>query len=221
MGFSRGVANVVTFGATGRVDRVGREYQNLVDTHNHLVTEIQKAKEEIQPLLVSEKEWLRFKRKNKRILKKLYNHDTNLSEEQKQVLKTLKKDVEIPPYFQGYMQVLDNDDAIFRDTTLDNSATTAATLIMNIIPGLGVLGAHLSAHEQKIEFLSNEVEGEINKIAPICQQMLKLRNELQLRNQAFQAIQEMAHTYVLPKKKDFFFFTLFFKLFLKKRNKFI
>lgn len=223
MGFSRGLLNVATLGAASRVDKVGKIYQTLVDTHNYLVTEIQKAKNEIQPLLASEKEWSHFKRKNKHILNELYNHDTNLSKEQKQALKTFQKDIEIPPAFQGYVQALGDEAASFQDTAFDNSAATVATMVLNIIPGLGVLGAHLTANEQieKIKSLSNQVEKEIDRIKPIYQQIIKLRTDLILRNQAFQAIQEMAHTYVLPKKKDFFFFTLFFKLFLKKRNKFI
>lgn len=208
MGFSRVLLNVATFGAASRVDKVGRTYQALVDTHNYLVTEIQKVKKEIPPLLASEKEWLRFKRKNKRILNELYSHNTELSEEQKQVLKTLQKDVEIPSYFQGYMQALGDDAASFQDTTLDNTATATAALILNIIPGIGILGAHLTANEQiqKIKSLSDKAEEEIGRIKPIYQQMIKLPNELIQRNKAFHAIQEMANKYVLPKKKKFFFF---------------
>ena len=208
MGFSRGLENIATFGAVGRVDKAGRLYQDLVDTHNHIVNEIQKAKTEVKELVKDEKEWKRFKRKNKHILEELYHHDTNLSENQKQALKTLKKDLDLSHDFKGLVQVLGDDATSFSDTTSDNIAITAATLILNIIPGIGALGAHLTANEQikELEALSNKVEREITRIKPIYQQMIKLRNELKLRSKAFLAIRELANTYVLPQKKRFFFF---------------
>lgn len=208
MGFSRGLANIATFGAVGRVDKAGRLYQDLVDTHNHIVNEIQKAKTEVKELAKDEKEWKRFKRKNKHMLEELYHHDTNLSETQKQALKTLKKDLDLSHDFKGLVQVLGDDITSFPDTTSDNIAITAGTLILNIIPGFGALGAHLMANDQieELEALSNSVEREITRIKPIYQQMIKLRNELKLRSKAFLAIREMANTYVLPKKKRFFFF---------------
>lgn len=208
MGFSRGLLNVVSFGAASRVDKAGRVYQDLVDTHNHIVNEIQKTQTEIKELVQEEKEWKRFKRENRRILKDLYKHNTNLSGEQKLALKTLKKDLDLPHDVQGLIQVLGDGAGSFQDTAMDNTATTAATLILNIIPGLGILGAHLTANDQiqHLEGLSNKVEREIVRIKPIYQQLLKLRNELKLRSKAFLAIREMANTYVLPKKKRFFFF---------------
>ena len=68
MGFSRGLLNVVTLGAASRVDKAGDIYQDLVNTHNYLVKEIQKLQNKIPEFLKGEKEWLRFKRKNKRSL---------------------------------------------------------------------------------------------------------------------------------------------------------
>lgn len=208
MGFSRGLLNAVTFGAASRVDKAGDIYQDLVNTHNYLVKEIQKLQNKIPEFLKGEKEWLRFKRKNKRILTELYNHNTKLSENQKQALKTLKKDLDLSHDFKGLVQVLGDDATSFSDTTSDNIAITAATLILNIIPGIGALGAHLTANEQikELEALSNKVEREITRIKPIYQQMIKLRNELKLRSKAFLAIRELANTYVLPQKKRFFFF---------------
>lgn len=208
MGFSRGLANIATFGAVGRVDKAGRLYQDLVDTHNHIVNEIQKAKTEVKELVKDEKEWKRFKRKNKHILEELYHHDTNLSENQKQALKILKTDLDFDYELKGYLQVLGDDAASFQDTTLDNTTTTAATLILNIIPGLGTLGANLAANEKiaELKSLTNKVEQEILRIKPIYQKLLKLHNDLELRSKAFLAIQELAATYVLPKKKRFIFF---------------
>lgn len=208
MGFSRGLANIATFGAVGRVDKAGRLYQDLVDTHNHIVNEIQKAKTEVKELVKDEKEWKRFKRKNKHILEELYHHDTNLSENQKQALKILKTDLDLDYELKGYLQVLGDDAASFQDTTLDNTTTTAATLILNIIPGLGTLGANLAANEKiaELKSLTNKVEQEILRIKPIYQKLLKLHNDLELRSKAFLAIQELAATYVLPKKKRFIFF---------------
>ena len=208
MGFSRGLANIATFGAVGRVDKAGRLYQDLVDTHNHIVNEIQKAKTEVKELVKDEKEWKRFKRKNKHILEELYHHDTNLSENQKQALKILKTDLDLDYELKGYLQVLGDDAASFQDTTLDNTTTTAATLILNIIPGLGTLGANLAANEKiaELKSLTNKVEQEIMRIKPIYQKLLKLHNDLELRSKAFLAIQELAATYVLPKKKRFIFF---------------
>ena len=208
MGFSRGLANIATFGAVGRVDKAGRLYQDLVDTHNHIVNEIQKAKTEVKELAKDEKEWKRFKRKNKHILEELYHHDTNLSENQKQALKILKTDLDLDYELKGYLQVLGDDAASFQDTTLDNTTTTAATLILNIIPGLGTLVANLAANEKiaELKSLTNKVEQEILRIKPIYQKLLKLHNDLELRSKAFLAIQELAATYVLPKKKRFIFF---------------
>lgn len=208
MGFSRGLLNVVTFGAASRVDKAGDIYQDLVNTHNYFVKEIQKLQNKIPEFLKGEKEWLRFKRKNKRILTELYNHNTKLSENQKQALKILKTDLDLDYELKGYLQVLGDDAASFQDTTLDNTTTTAATLILNIIPGLGTLGANLAANEKiaELKSLTNKVEQEILRIKPIYQKLLKLHNDLELRSKAFLAIQELAATYVLPKKKRFIFF---------------
>ena len=123
-------------------------------------------------------------------------------------MKILKTDLDFDYELKGYLQVLGDDAASFQDTTLDNTTTTAATLILNIIPGLGTLGANLAANEKiaELKSLTNKVEQEILRIKPIYQKLLKLHNDLELRSKAFLAIQELAATYVLPKEKRFIFF---------------
>ena len=71
MGFSRGLLNVVTFGAASRVDKAGDIYQDLVNTHNYLVKEIQKLQNKIPEFLKGEKEWLRFKRKKQTYINRI------------------------------------------------------------------------------------------------------------------------------------------------------
>ncbi len=196
MGFSRGLANIATFGAVGRVDKAGRAYQRLVRIYNRLSNDIRTAQEEIKEFLEEEKEWNNFKKKNQRTLKVLYK-DKSLSVQEQQALMTL----EVPlSDFKGYLKVLNQKDATFADSALDNVAITGATLIMNAIPGLGTLGtlaAHLSADEeiQKFEALSDKVEVEINRIRPIHEQILKQRNTLKLRNEAYHRIKTMVEKY--------------------------
>lgn len=92
MGFSRGLLNVVSFGAASRVDKAGREYQDMVNTHNFLAGVIRQGQEDIKRFLEEEKAWVRFKEKNKQVLERLYRHNTHLSEEQQHALKVLEEE---------------------------------------------------------------------------------------------------------------------------------
>ncbi len=64
---------------------------------------------------------------------------------------------------------------------------------MNIIPGLGILGAHLVASDEisEIEKESNKIMREIDRIMPTFKQAAAHCNKLRLRNEAFRHIKEV------------------------------
>lgn len=199
MGFSRGLANVATFGAVGRVDKAKESYSDLYREYRSIISCLEKIREYSRPVVAADKAWSHF-RKHNDVLESL-KHDKGISEETKQALELLETNLDTSASEKNFLHLTPGDGCTFReDSTGNNVATFGATSIMNIIPGLGTLTAHLIAKEEirEIEKESNKITREIARIMPSFEQAVAQYNKLRLRNEAFRHIKEVLEKYGSP-----------------------
>lgn len=188
MGFSRGLANITTFGAVGRVDKAKESYSALYREYRSIISRLEKIREYSRRVVEADKAWSHFIKHNDVL-------DKGISEETRQALELLETDLDPSVLAENFLHLdLGNDPTIREDSIENNLATFGATSIMNtIIPGLGVLGFHLMANEEieEIKKESNKIMREIDRIMPTFKQAAAQCNKLRLRNEAFRHIKEV------------------------------
>lgn len=200
MGFSRGLANVATFGAIGRVDKAKEFYSALYEEYRSIISSLEKIREYSRRIVEADKTWSHFRKHNDHILESL-NRDKGISEETKQALKLLETDLEPSALAENFLHSDLGDECTIReDSTENNLAAFAATSIMNIIPFAGTIAAHLAASDEirEIGKESDKIIREIDRIMPTFKQAVAQCNKLRLRNEAFRHIKEVLEKNGLP-----------------------
>lgn len=200
MGFSRGLANVATFGAVGRVDKAKEFYSALYEEYRSIISSLEKIREYSRRIVEADKTWSHFRKHNDHVLESL-NRDKGISEETKQALKLLETDLEPSALAENFLHSDLGDECTLReDSTGNNVALAIATSVFNIIPGLGILAVHHGASDEirEIGKESDKIMREIDRIMPTFKQAAAQCNKLRLRNEAFRHIKEVLEKNGLP-----------------------
>lgn len=190
MDFSRGLANIVTLGATGREDKAIETYNALYFEYSTIILCLEKAQEYTNRILEADKSWVKYKKENKPILDSL-NQNKDITEQTKEALALLETDLRLSSQSKNNFQLN------LGYSTGENIAISLKTMI---VPVAGTILAHLDANEKikEIEKESDKIRCEINKMMPIFKECLLQCNELRKRNEAFRHIKEVLGKHELP-----------------------
>ncbi len=127
MGFSRGLANITTFGAVGRVDKAKESYSALYREYRSIISCLEKIRKYSRRVVEADKVWSHF-RKHNDVLESL-NRDKGIPEETRQALKLLETNLTPSALAENFLHLAPGDDDynIREDSIENNLATFGAT----------------------------------------------------------------------------------------------
>ena len=197
MGFSRGLANVVTVGAVGRVDKAKEFYSALYREYRSIISSLEKIREYSRRIVEADKTWSHFRKHNDHVLESL-NRDKGISEETKQALELLETDLEPSALAENFLHSDLGDDFKLREDSTENNVSLA--IATSVFPIVGQIAAHSMAKEEirEIGKESDKIIREIDRIMPTFKQAAAQCNKLRLRNEAFRHIKEVLEKNGLP-----------------------
>ncbi len=174
MSFSRGLANVVTLGATAKVDAAAKSYKSTVAKYEEYrnlgnnIKNLQKKVYQIKSELDKKESTIKKIYSNPKTRERLSSVEEKAFREYKNCTNNLSSVPKFAPNAIGYWD--------WEDSVAENLSMIIAT---TVIPVGGVIGAHSSADAKVKEIQSKEQEvlKAIKKIQPQVIQMTRIKEQ--------------------------------------------
>lgn len=192
--FSRGIANIATFGAVAKVDEAADSYRRTVAQYN----EYKNSSNDIKRLEAEIKNLQDYLDKKAPVIRKIYKNPKTrerLSAVETKALQEYKScanNIASAPDFSTSAFGYDED---WEDTDVENMSLALASFVMPF--GIGALAAHGHADDKvaEIQQKEREVIAAIKKIKPHVLQMEKAKEQYKLAIKTLSTVKSLVERF--------------------------